>query len=136
MPVVLTKEIIDNLKSVKFERNEYEREADWFVSQFLELPDLGNERRVSRIPEGSYKCKKHKSPKFGLTLWLQDVQNRSEILIHKGNYHTDILGCVIIGTDIKDINNDGYKDVVNSKNAIKYLLSYLEDVNGIMIEIV
>jgi hypothetical protein len=105
----------------------------WFT---LELPDLNNQRRISRIPEGIYKCKKHISPRFGQCLWLQDVPNRSEILIHRGNYHTDILGCILIGTDIKDINNDGYKDVVNSRNAIKYLMSYLEDVNGIMIEIV
>ena len=105
----------------------------WYT---LELPDKQNKRRVSRIPEGSYKCKKHKSPRFGITLWLQDVPNRSEILIHKGNFYTSILGCILIGTDIRDINNDGYKDVVNSRNAMKYLLSYLEDVNGIMIEIV
>ena len=104
----------------------------WFT---LELPDLGNKRRVSRIPEGNYKARKHQSPRHGKSLWLQDVPNRSEILIHKGNYHTDILGCILIGTDIKDINNDGYKDVVNSRYAMKYLLNYIEDMDSIMIEI-
>ena len=101
----------------------------------LELPWKDNQRRVSCIPKGIYKAKKHNSPRFGKSLWLQDVPNRSEILIHKGNYYTDILGCILIGTDLKDINNDGIIDVVNSARAVKELLSYLGNVNGIMIEI-
>ena len=101
----------------------------------LELPNKDNQRRISCIPEGVYKARKHNSPKHGLSLWLQDVPNRSEILIHKGNYHTDILGCIIIGSDLADINKDGYLDVTNSKNSIKKLMSMLEDVDGIMIEI-
>lgn len=101
----------------------------------LELPNKDNQRRISCIPEGVYKARKHNSPKHGLSLWLQDVPNRSEILIHKGNYHTDILGCIIIGSDLADINKDGYLDVTNSKNSIKKLMSMLEDVDGIMIDI-
>jgi hypothetical protein len=60
----------------------------------LELPWKDNQRRVSCIPVGAYKCKKHRSPRFGLSLWLQDVPNRSEILIHQGNFYADILGCI------------------------------------------
>jgi hypothetical protein len=101
----------------------------------LELPLKDNQKRISCIPEGVYKARKHNSPKHGLSLWLQDVPNRSEILIHKGNYHTDILGCIIIGSDLADINKDGYLDVTNSKNSIKKLMSMLEDVDGIMIDI-
>jgi len=101
----------------------------------LELPWLDNQRRVSCIPTGTYKARKHNSPKFGESLWLQDVPNRSEILVHKGNYHFDILGCILIGRFLKDINNDGLIDVVESTKAIKELLSYLKDIDGIMIEI-
>ena len=101
----------------------------------LELPWLDNQRRVSCIPKGSYKAKKHNSPKFGSSLWLQDVPNRSEILVHKGNYHTDILGCILIGRFLKDINNDGLIDVVESGKAVKELLAHLKDMDGIMIEI-
>ena len=101
----------------------------------LELPWRENKRRISCIPEGIYKAKKHLSPKFGDSLWLQDVPNRSEILIHKGNFHFDILGCIIIGNDLADINKDGIIDVTDSRNAIKELMSYLTDVDGIMIEI-
>jgi len=106
--------------------------ADWHS---LELPNKDNKRRVSCIPEGMYKARKHNSPKHGLSLWLQDVPNRSEILIHKGNYHSDILGCIIIGSDLADINGDGYLDVTNSKNSVKELMSMLEDVIGIMVKI-
>jgi hypothetical protein len=55
--------------------------------------------------------------------------------VHKGNYHFDILGCILIGKFLKDINNDGLIDVVESTKAIKELLSYLKDIDGIMIEI-
>jgi hypothetical protein len=101
----------------------------------LELPWVNNERRVSCIPEGSYKVIKHKSPKFGNTLWLQDVPNRSEILIHKGNFYSDILGCILIGTDLKDINNDDFLDVVNSTTAVNQLMDYLKNISSISIKI-
>jgi hypothetical protein len=101
----------------------------------LELPWKDNKRRISCIPEGVYKARKHNSPKHGLSLWLQDVPNRSEILIHKGNYYTDILGCILIGSTLMDINKDGLLDVVNSKKSINKLMSMLEDVDGIMVKI-
>ena len=101
----------------------------------LELPWLNNQRRISCIPTGFHKARKHNSTRFGSSLWLQDVPNRSEILVHKGNYHTDILGCILMGRFLKDINKDGLIDVVESGKSIKELLSYLKYVDGIMIEI-
>lgn len=101
----------------------------------LELPNLNNQRRISRIPKGIYKARKHTSPKFGRSLWLQDVPNRSEILIHKGNYHSDILGCILLGKGLADINKDGFMDVTQSSVAIKELMDLLVDVDSIMVEI-
>lgn len=101
----------------------------------LELPWKNNQRRVSCIPNGSYKAKKHISPRFGSSLWLQDVPNRSEILIHRGNFYTDILGCILIGKDLADINKDKVIDVTQSVKAINELMGYLKDLDGIMIEI-
>lgn len=105
---------------------------DWHS---LELPWLDNQRNISCIPKGIYKARKHKSPKFGECLWLQDVPNRSEILIHKGNFYDDVLGCIVIGTDLRDINKDGIIDVSNSIGAVNLLLLHLKDVDGITIEI-
>lgn len=63
----------------------------------LELPWRNNERRVSCIPAGIYAAKALSSPKFGDTYWLQDVPNRSEILIHGAGTIDDLLGCIGLG---------------------------------------
>lgn len=100
----------------------------------LELAWRDNQRRISCIPEGEYEVIEHVSPKFGNCFWIQDVPNRSEILIHRGNYHTDILGCVLVGLDSRDINGDGYKDVVSSRKAMGKLLDVLPSKFNIVIE--
>lgn len=107
--------------------------GDWHA---LELPWKNNQRRVSCIPIGTYKARKHRSPKFGNTLWIPEVPNRSEILIHPANKATQLLGCIAPGTDLRDINNDGYLDVINSKVAMREILANLKKVDSIMIEIV
>jgi len=88
----------------------------------LELPWLNNKTSVSCIPVGKYKVIKHHSPRFGKCFWIQDVDKRSEILVHRGNYHTQIRGCILPGTDLKDINKDRLQDVINSQAAIEDLL--------------
>ena len=97
----------------------------------IELPDLGNQQRVSCIPEGVYEVVKHVSPKFGRAFWVKDVPGRSEILIHKGNFASgskvDTAGCILPGIFFEDINADGNKDVVESTTAIRRLLNVLPD---------
>lgn len=96
----------------------------------LELPDLnndgieGNEVRRSCIPEGTYRVTRHNSPKFGKTFWIRDVPGRSAILIHPGNYFSHTLGCILVGTDQKDLNEDGHLDNSQSKKAMSRLLEY------------
>ena len=92
----------------------------------LELPWKNNERRVSCIPIGTYEIKEHTSPKFGWSLWLQDVPNRTAILIHRGNYTRDILGCILPGLYHTDIDNDGIKDVVHSTITVETLKHYIK----------
>jgi len=101
----------------------------------LELPDMNNTRYISRIPAGTYKAVVHTSPRFGKTLWIQDVPNRSEILIHQGNYHTQIKGCILIGQNHIDINNDGLKDVTSSRKSMAKLMSELQGLESIEITI-
>lgn len=93
----------------------------------LELPDLDNQKNISCIPEGVYQAVKHISPKFGETFWLPDVKNRSEILIHAGNFVTDTLGCILVGEALRDINNDGLRDVFNSRKALETLYEIMPD---------
>ena len=98
-----------------------------FDCKTLELPDLDNYPRISCIPYGSYTVKKRWSKKFKNHFHIQDVEGRSYILIHSGNYYTQILGCVLVGTDLRDINNDDIKDVVNSKKTMGILNGLLPD---------
>jgi len=101
----------------------------------LELPDMNNTRYISRIPASTYKAIVHTSPRFGKTLWIQDVPNRSEILIHQGNYHTQIKGCILIGQNHIDINIDGLKDVTSSRKSMAKLMSELQGLESIEITI-
>lgn len=99
-----------------------ENKGKVFRFKTLELPDRDNQRRVSCIPERLYFWQKHNSPKFGPCLWLQDVPNRSEILVHPGNFTRDILGCILVGDSHKDIDSDGITDVTNSRKTMKKIL--------------
>ncbi|PSR57252.1 hypothetical protein AHMF7605_10485 [Adhaeribacter arboris] len=89
----------------------------------LELPWRNNKPKVSCIPPGIYQVVKRNSPKYGDHFHIQDVPGRDYILIHQGNYHTDILGCILPGQAHTDINGDGLRDVTNSKNTLRMLLS-------------
>lgn len=100
----------------------------------LELPWKNNARRISCIPAGEYKVIKHVSPKFGECLWIQDVPERSEILIHSGNYVTEILGCVLAGKRHTDINADGLLDVTSSRKTMKELLDVVPNEFTVQIE--
>ena len=101
----------------------------------LELPWRDNRRNVSCIPTGTYRAIQHVSPKFGKCLWLQNVPDRSEILVHAGNFYTDILGCILIGSNLKDINGDGHFDVTSSRASIKKLMGYLKGQKEIEVQI-
>ena len=65
------------------------------VCYTIELPDLGNQRRISCIPEGIYDLKARESLKLGWHLHLQNVPGRDLILIHPANdARKELLGCI------------------------------------------
>lgn len=97
-----------------------------FTCHTLELPWRANAKNTSRIPEGEYLAVKHVSPKFGACLWIQEVPNRTEILIHRGNFHKDTLGCILVGKNLTDIDGDGYRDVTHSRDTLKKLLEEID----------
>lgn len=88
--------------------------VDGFACKTLELADKENQRRISCIPKGTYKVIKRFSAKYGNHFWIQNVPNRSMILIHQANYHFQLLGCIAVGEKHTDINKDGYRDVTSS----------------------
>lgn len=92
-----------------------------FQSVSLELPWLENIQNQSCIPTGVYTVSKVNSPKFGSVLKIHQVPGRSQILIHPGNYTSEIKGCVLLGEHFADINNDQITDVTNSRSTISRL---------------
>ena len=114
--------VIDNQNNVKF------------GCYTLELPDLGNQPNISCIPKGTYRLTKRTSEKHGNHFMINDVNNRSYILIHSGNYSSQIQGCMLVGDDLSFINNDSYIDVSNSKDTVNKLLELLP--NNTTIEII
>lgn len=97
-----------------------------FTAKTLELPDKNNASRVSCIPVGTYICKYTKSPLFSknagrdvYTYAILNVPNRAGIRIHSANYARQLLGCVALGSEHKDLDADTQLDVVHSGDTVK-----------------
>ena len=79
--------------------------CDVFFCYCMEPPWRDNLPNLSCIPEGSYQCIWHQSPRYGWTYRLVNVSERSHVLIHSGNYggdteqgfKTHTKGCILLG---------------------------------------
>lgn len=106
--------------------------APGFRSFSLELPWYSNQRKISCIPEGKYVCKLKQSPRFGLVYRVENVPNRSEILIHSGNYAgdvalgrlSDVEGCILLGEKRGVMR--GQRAVLVSKPAIRNFMRAMQ----------
>lgn len=90
-----------------------------------------NQRRVSCIPKGVYKCVKHNGTKYKNVWILKDVPNRSAILIHAGNTEDSTEGCIIAGSVFGSLG--GKYAVLRSREAIRRLRAILP--NKFIIEV-
>ena len=87
-----------------------------FKSDSIERGDNNNQARISCIPEGEYELILEYSNRFKKNLWeIKGVPNRSECKFHSANYSYQLNGCIALGQNRKDINEDGHKDVTSSK---------------------
>jgi len=89
----------------------------------LEPRDLDNLSQKSCIPEGVYNFKFRQSPKNGRVLELQNVEHRTNIQIHAGNFVKNTTGCILVGSGLKHIDSDDIPDVTNSKSTLSILLA-------------
>lgn len=96
-----------------------------FTCNSLELPWLLNERRVSCVPLGFYNVVKRWSLKYGSHFHLTNVSNRDMILIHAGNFFYQTNGCILVGRQVMDLNNDTVLDVTDSKRTLANLVKIL-----------
>ena len=109
---------------------------DWDGLHFcvtLELPWFNNMNNISCISEGTYKCKRHSSQKFGEVWQVMDVPNRDEILIHAGNLPTDTHGCILVGANRGIVNNE--KGIINSKETLRSLMDRTRNETELELEI-
>lgn len=92
-----------------------------------ELPDKGNENRISRIPTGTYELRQlEESPAFGYRhFWIVDVPGRSGIKIHIANLEEQLEGCVAPGLRFARVDGDRDLDVTRSEDALHDLLTEL-----------
>jgi hypothetical protein len=93
----------------------------------LELPDNGNQKNVSCIPEGVYNVDRFYSASRGLCFYVKNVPNRTAILIHSGNYNKDTRGCILPGLYFEDLNDDDLIDVAESRAALSRLINTVEN---------
>ena len=102
----------------------------------LELPDLGNQRFHSCIPEGTYTIEKVTNS-HGNCFSVKDVPGRDGVLIHIGNYaagkKVDTEGCILPGLAFIDLNMDGNLDVSESTVAVFKLYHVLPDKSQLII---
>lgn len=90
-----------------------------FSSLSLERGWRNNEKNVSCIPIGIYTVELEFSPKFNTNLWeIKGVPNRTETKFHWASFYYNLEGCVSLGIRPKNLNNDNYLDLTNSKNTI------------------
>ena len=121
MKAILPRFFSDNVQTLG-EMLFYNEKGRQFDCRILELPDRDNAFQRSRINAETYWVEVRKSKKYGWHFHVKDVEGRTMILIHAGNYYTDTLGCQLPGTSFKDINNDGHVDVRWSRNTLNKIL--------------
>jgi len=129
MKIILTRQDSDNVQTLGNAVIIDDSDNEIFLFCTLELPDLNNHPQTSCIPKGIYNV-----IKVGNSINIpyihfavQNVPNRTGICIHKGNYHSDILGCIIVGDKHSDINGDGELDVVDSGVTLQKILDLVPD---------
>lgn len=86
-----------------------------WVCKTLELPDKGNQQKISCIPVGEYDVIWSFSPSMKkFTYEIINVPGRAGIRIHSANFTKQLLGCIALGDIQKDINGDGTTDILHS----------------------
>jgi hypothetical protein len=97
-----------------------------WIAKTLELPDKNNQPKISCIPKGIYQVKYTMSPSFKKhTYEIQGVPDRAGIRIHSGNFTRQILGCILLGKELVDIDKDGTIDITESRKTIEEFESLL-----------
>ena len=101
----------------------YDSEGDMFLAT-LEEPNKGNQKGISCIPEGIYNVVPHNGVVKNVYR-LENVPDRSGILIHIGNTTDDIEGCILVGLSHGKLG--GKPAVMKSVAAMDSLRSHIRN---------
>ena len=91
------------------------------ICNTLELGWRNNQREISCIPNGTYKCIIADEGGKYPVIRVCNVPGRDGIKIHIGNYLTQIKGCILVGTGY--IITQELPAILNSEKAYRELLS-------------
>ena len=99
--------------------------APGFACYTLEPPWRDNQRSVSCIPEGEYDVVVRYSQKYKHVYWVTEVEDRTYILIHSGNFGGDISkgfkthtnGCILLGKSKGMLGNQ--RAILNSRVIVR-----------------
>ena len=89
----------------------------------MELPWVNNEKGISCIPTGIYKCIPYVGTNNKRAFKIQDVPSRTDILIHIANIPSDLSGCIAPG--MKPGILDSEPAVLESGIAMEYLEHFI-----------
>lgn len=107
--------------------------TDGFFCKTLELPWRDNKRSISCIPAGEYIVKIRKSPKYGSIYWITNVEGRTWILIHSGNFAGDISkgfkthvnGCILLGKKHGFLGKQ--RAILSSRITIRKFMNFMKN---------
>ena len=88
-----------------------------------------NQKGISCIPPGMYRCKRVTSPRFGNTFEITGVESRAHVLFHWGNAEGDTEGCVLVAEKFGSLN--GKTAVLESRSANEGFNEFLKRTEGL-----
>ena len=135
MKEIIIQRLFDNGKQTTGQGVLFEGHKTKMYFTTLELSWNNNERNVSCIPKGKYIAKVRTSQKYGKHLHLQNVEGRSMILVHFGNYNHNTKGCILAGEKFAKLNNDSSFDITNSRKTMGRIMDFVGDDVEVMITI-
>lgn len=100
----------------------------------LEEPWRDNQRNISCIPTGLYRCTPHNGTKFKNVWRLESVPDRTAILIHAGNTVDDIEGCILVGMRHGKLNDK--RAVLSSALALQHLRNHIGTQNSFTLHVI
>lgn len=108
-----------------------------FTSYSLERGWRDNENNVSCIPAGEYPLKYEYSNRFKRKLWeIYETGHRKECKFHSANFWFQLNGCIALGDNRADINNDGELDITNSAKTMKLFHEALKGATDVKLNII